>query len=621
MRHSLALIVLLALVIGAHQPSIKAQGTLPDSVIFRGSQVDVGESFRTGLATGFGHTTINSYFRDRLGVEHLAYIDNYKLYYFRSTDDGEHWSKEQVVTGHEGDIYLCALTADTNGKVFIAITVHDLFNYANPSGITSGGQYFLFDAYCVNNLGGSWETELVAVHEALNAGPKVAGLFVDAGNNVHLVANRYGWYSYGGVAWEWVRNSSTDTWGTVTTIVEFTDAGIDRAIYDTYTIVPDQQGDVTVVMCRMFPPTLTRLFYVRYDGLTWSAPVTITDTVAVAWNRFDAVVDPGGHTFIAYLQNDSSGMPALRVMKDFQPPETASFSLAPGDTLSYFRLHCNSAGLFTMYAWIRNQNVRIAFSTDAVHWTEPIESPDELINYTGGTIVQTDTRAGDFTEYCKQMLAVSGPRAAQPYGPDTLFYGSFRHLVLPSVPDLVTPPPAAVIDADTVEFGWTPALPEVTRYWLEIDTTSGFLVPFIDSTISGTTYRYDQVVDDRSYYWRVRAGNQRGWGEFSDANWFNVVFVPVGDEDLLPASYRLHQNYPNPFNPGTLIRYELPEASHVRLRIHDMLGREVATLTDEMKQPGVHAVSWDASGLTGGVYFLRLTAGSFTQTMKMALIR
>jgi hypothetical protein len=627
-----------ALILFSVLSEIRADNNLPDSLIFQGSQIDTGQTWRTATATSFGHYTINAYFEEPNGNEHMAYVDNYKLFYFKSTDNGVTWSQEQITTGHEGDIQNCALTVDTAGKVFIGISVHDLYNYANPTGITSTTQYFLFDAYCINNKSGSWLTELVGLHSSSNYGPKVAGLFVDADNNVHFIANRYGWNSYGGIAWEWVRNSNTNTWGTVKIIVEFTDAGIDRLIYDTYTIVPDHLGNVTLLMCRSLPSTATRLFYVRYNGTTWSAPVNITDTVAVAWNRFDAVVDTAGHTYIAYLQNNAQGVPVLKMMTDFQPAQTVSLNLAPDDTLYYFRLHCNSEGLFTMYLTIRNQNIHTTFSRDAINWSDPVPTPDNLKNYMGGLIVRTDARGGYFTDYCKQISAIAGPRSAQPYGPDTLLYGSIRILGIPSSPGLITPPNSATVDSSSVTFNWTSSLPEVTHYWLEIDTTSQFNTPFIDSTITTTDYIYNQLEAYKTYYWKVKAKNQRCWGEFSEVNTFNAIFVSVDDTKELPAKYLLAQNHPNPFNPSTTILFDLPVESYVMLKVFNILGKEVATLIDgrqeagyktiEFSAEGVSASGGNASTLASGIYFYRLDATSvhdpgksFTQVKKMLLMK
>lgn len=417
------------------QSTVYAQTTLPDSVIFSGSQMDICEKFRTtGFPNpaSFRYFTINSFFKEPDGTEHLAYIDNYKLYYFKSTDDGKSWSnKEQIITSLEGDIRSCALTVDTTGIVFIGITVNNNLNYSNPSATKYGTEWY-FDLYCVNNKSGSWVKELVNTHSG-NYGALVEGLFVDAGNNVHIVANYYGWNSIGGTAWEWIRNASTNTWGARGTIVQFTDTPVDRFINDSYAIVQDQQGKVTVVMCRETTTTTTskpRLFYVRHNGSSWIAPVVITDSIAIAWNRFDAWVDPAGHTNIAYLKNTKSKIPELKIIRDFGPAQTAALNLAAGDTLNYFQIHCNSKGLLTMYVYLntKNQKTQIAFSKDALTWTDPITAPADLKKYLGGIIIKTDTRRGYFADYCKQMVVIAGPRTAPPYGPDTLLNGSIKLL-------------------------------------------------------------------------------------------------------------------------------------------------------------------------------------------------
>jgi hypothetical protein len=91
--------------------------------------------------------------------------------------------------------------------------------------------------------------------------------------------------------------------------------------------------------------------------------------------------------------------------------------------------------------------------------------------------------------------------------------------------------------------------------------------------------------------------------------------------DGMPQRYSLDQNYPNPFNPTTVVSYRLPVASDVKLVVYDLLGREVAVLVNERKGPGSYEVTFDAAGISGGVYLCRLTAGSFIQTRKMIVVR
>jgi hypothetical protein len=438
------------------------------------------------------------------------------------------------------------------------------------------------------------------------------------------VANYYGWGSYGGTAWEWIRNASANTWGTAKTIVQFSDTPVDRFINDSYTIVPDQQGNVTLVMCRETTTTTVakpRLFYAKYNGTSWSVPVTVTDSIAVAWNRYDALVDPAGHTYIAYLKNKTPNMPELRIMKDFQPAQPISLNLAPGDTITYFRMHCNAEGLFTMYLTIKNQNIHISFSRDAVNWSDPIPTPDDLRSYMGGMIVKTDTRRGYFTDYCKQMVTTAGPRTAQPYGPDTLFYGSIKLLGIPLAPGLTLPPNDAVVEKKSVSFEWTSSLPEVTRYWIEIDVTSQFDSPFIDSTLTGTNYQYDQIESGETYFWRVKARNQRGWGNFSAPYWFNTNFVSIHTGDELAGRSSLNQNKPNPFSPVTTIRFTLSESSIASLRVYNLRGQEVATLVNEYKPSGEYELKFEATSLPAGMYFYTLQTGDFVKTRKMVLIK
>jgi glucose/arabinose dehydrogenase len=87
------------------------------------------------------------------------------------------------------------------------------------------------------------------------------------------------------------------------------------------------------------------------------------------------------------------------------------------------------------------------------------------------------------------------------------------------------------------------------------------------------------------------------------------------------AAFELEQNYPNPFNPTTVIRYQVPVVGGVRLSVYDMLGREVAVLVNEWKAPGRYEITFDATGLSSGVYVYRLTAGQYIQSRTMVLIR
>jgi hypothetical protein len=89
----------------------------------------------------------------------------------------------------------------------------------------------------------------------------------------------------------------------------------------------------------------------------------------------------------------------------------------------------------------------------------------------------------------------------------------------------------------------------------------------------------------------------------------------------MPQGYVLNQNYPNPFNPSTLISFGLPVETHVALKIYNLLGQEVVTLLDEKQPAGWHEITWETGSLPSGLYFIRMSAGSFQSTQKMILMR
>ena len=92
------------------------------------------------------------------------------------------------------------------------------------------------------------------------------------------------------------------------------------------------------------------------------------------------------------------------------------------------------------------------------------------------------------------------------------------------------------------------------------------------------------------------------------------IVTETETELQLPTEYILHQNYPNPFNPTTTIEFSLPRASHVSLKVYDVLGQEILTLVNSEKSAGVHRVEFDGSNAASGVYFYRMQAENNVQT-------
>lgn len=208
--------------------------------------------------------------------------------------------------------------------------------------------------------------------------------------------------------------------------------------------------------------------------------------------------------------------------------------------------------------------------------------------------------------------------------------------------------------ADTVIGAWQ-------GNWVVTDTTSKYMLPLNDKGQFGDKVAGDNIWSREVVYkvgtpsgerpfkfgaWYTGADqhsnnnpavldNEAGYGQ---NHTFNLIETPNGRIELLsifgnttvgvkevkgtkPTEYQLTQNYPNPFNPSTTIRYSVPRAGLVSLKIYNTLGQVVATLVNAQQEVGTYSVSFDASKLSSGIYLYNLTSGSFSQTKKMLLVK
>ena len=97
--------------------------------------------------------------------------------------------------------------------------------------------------------------------------------------------------------------------------------------------------------------------------------------------------------------------------------------------------------------------------------------------------------------------------------------------------------------------------------------------------------------------------------------------VGIEDDDDVLKVFQLQQNYPNPFNPSTIITYDLPEQSHVTLRVYNTLGEEVIVGINEIQSAGRQTIRINMNDQPSGIYFYRLIAGSFSDGKKMILVK
>jgi hypothetical protein len=148
---------------------------------------------------------------------------------------------------------------------------------------------------------------------------------------------------------------------------------------------------------------------------------------------------------------------------------------------------------------------------------------------------------------------------------------------------------------------------------------------FDDATLTTNTDDFSGLAEGTMYFWRVRGSNAAGDGTWSDTRSFTTMTSdPTSIERVgegIPERYALATNYPNPFNLQTTIRYAVSATAHVRLAVYDALGREVAVLVNEGQAAGIYEATFEGIGLPSGVYLYRMTAGSFSETKLMLLLK
>ena len=99
---------------------------------------------------------------------------------------------------------------------------------------------------------------------------------------------------------------------------------------------------------------------------------------------------------------------------------------------------------------------------------------------------------------------------------------------------------------------------------------------------------------------------------------FEITKVDTEDRNT-PAKFSFSQNYPNPFNPSTLIRFYLPSPENLTVKVFNIAGQELETLINGFQAAGDHEIMWQPKGLPSGLYFCRLQAGEFFETIKFIL--
>jgi hypothetical protein len=175
--------------------------------------------------------------------------------------------------------------------------------------------------------------------------------------------------------------------------------------------------------------------------------------------------------------------------------------------------------------------------------------------------------------------------------------------------------------AGKINLNWTTAS-EINNSGFEIerslDGNTFFAVGFIRGNGTTTEPRSYSFMDEFEYnatqsiYYRLKQVDYDGSVNYSD-----IVSVVIE----MPIQYALGQNYPNPFNPSTKIKYSVPQNGLVSIVVYDLTGQEVATLLNEVKEPGNYELDFAAAGLSSGVYFYKMISNNFSEVKKMSILK
>ncbi len=179
----------------------------------------------------------------------------------------------------------------------------------------------------------------------------------------------------------------------------------------------------------------------------------------------------------------------------------------------------------------------------------------------------------------------------------------------------------ATAKAGKVNLIWNTAT-EINNSGFEIersfDGNSFVTVGFVKgngTTTQPKSYSYTDAIELQgieNIYYRLKQVDYNGAINYSDV--VSVLFD-------IPTEFALGQNYPNPFNPATKIKYSVPQNSLVTIAVYDLTGQEVALLLNEVKEAGNYEINFDASQLSSGVYFYKMTSNNFSQVKKMSILK
>jgi hypothetical protein len=202
-----------------------------------------------------------------------------------------------------------------------------------------------------------------------------------------------------------------------------------------------------------------------------------------------------------------------------------------------------------------------------------------------------------------------------------------KYGAIPVAPTLVSPVNNALNVSITPLLDWQD-LPNASTYGVQLSVDPNFGSFLVNvNGLDSSKYQVPSgiLAANTTYFWRANARNGLGTSPFSTIWFFRSVVTGISQTSgEVPSEYRLYNNYPNPFNPATKIKFDVPASiggGKVKLNVYNQLGEEVAVLVNQNLKAGSYEYSFDASGLSSGIYFYTLQSNDFRDTRKMILVK
>ncbi len=176
---------------------------------------------------------------------------------------------------------------------------------------------------------------------------------------------------------------------------------------------------------------------------------------------------------------------------------------------------------------------------------------------------------------------------------------------------------------ETEDITWTDVNVYDVKIELSADNGSNWST-IAESTPNTGTYSWIVEAQDSSDQCLIRITNVDDGLVYDASDAVFTIDIVTRVEELqenIPTEFNLSQNYPNPFNPVTLINYQVPNTSHVSIKVYDLTGQEVALLVNEVKEVGTYEIKFDAINLASGVYLYRMVAGDFNLARKFNVLK